>query len=149
MTRITYAFSAMLDGPRAYPRQAIRRLCRHMELCHHRSGAYTRPTTSGSRVTPEGSPENVRTFLIRPLLCCCNDAISIQEDPPTLDRDGGVFKYSRAFKEIIDSCLVKDPTKRWVYSLPLPTLFAKRRLDRLLRSSSRHLSLKVPSLNPI
>ncbi|KAF9481044.1 kinase-like protein [Pholiota conissans] len=38
---------------------------------------------------------------------------TVQEDPPTLNRDGGgVHKYSRAFKEVIDSCLVKDPAKR-------------------------------------
>ncbi|KAJ7081983.1 kinase-like domain-containing protein, partial [Mycena crocata] len=37
---------------------------------------------------------------------------TIQEAPPSLDRDGGTFKYSRAFKEIVDSCLVKDPSKR-------------------------------------
>ncbi|KAJ8462443.1 hypothetical protein ONZ45_g17931 [Pleurotus djamor] len=36
----------------------------------------------------------------------------IQEDPPVLNRDGGVHKYSRAFNEIISSCLVKDPTQR-------------------------------------
>ncbi|KAJ7456600.1 kinase-like domain-containing protein [Mycena latifolia] len=37
---------------------------------------------------------------------------TIQEAPPSLDREGGTFKYSRAFKEIVDSCLVKDPSKR-------------------------------------
>ncbi|KAH9487081.1 Serine/threonine-protein kinase fray2 [Psilocybe cubensis] len=37
---------------------------------------------------------------------------TIQEDSPTLDREGGVYKYSRAFKEVVDSCLVKDPSKR-------------------------------------
>ncbi|KAF8202941.1 STE/STE20/FRAY protein kinase [Pholiota molesta] len=37
---------------------------------------------------------------------------TVQEEPPTLNRDGGVHKYSRAFKEVIDSCLVKDPAKR-------------------------------------
>ncbi|KIM48340.1 hypothetical protein M413DRAFT_440065 [Hebeloma cylindrosporum] len=37
---------------------------------------------------------------------------TIQEDPPTLDREGGVYKYSRAFKEVVDSCLAKDPSKR-------------------------------------
>ncbi|KAJ7693660.1 kinase-like domain-containing protein [Mycena rosella] len=37
---------------------------------------------------------------------------TIQEAPPSLDRDRGTFKYSRAFKEIVDSCLVKDPSKR-------------------------------------
>ena len=41
---------------------------------------------------------------------------SIQEDPPTLDREGGVYKYSRAFKDVVDSCLVKDPSKRFVVS---------------------------------
>jgi len=148
MSRVADALSAMLDGPRAYSRQAIRRLCRYLELRNHGSGVDTRPTTSGSRVTPESTSKNVRTFLVD-LLCNCNDASSIQEDPPTLDREGGVFKYSRAFKEIIDSCLVKDPTKRWVYSLLLSALRAKRSLDRPLRSCSRHLSSKVPSLNPI
>ncbi|KAJ7770846.1 kinase-like domain-containing protein, partial [Mycena maculata] len=37
---------------------------------------------------------------------------TIQEAPPSLDREGGNYKYSRAFKEMIDSCLVKDPSKR-------------------------------------
>ncbi|KAJ6574708.1 kinase-like domain-containing protein [Mycena capillaripes] len=37
---------------------------------------------------------------------------TIQEAPPTLDREGGTYKYSRAFKELVDSCLVKDPSKR-------------------------------------
>ncbi|KAF8649843.1 hypothetical protein AX16_005606 [Volvariella volvacea WC 439] len=36
----------------------------------------------------------------------------IQEDPPTLDRTGGTYKYSKAFKEMVEACLVKDPTKR-------------------------------------
>lgn len=35
-----------------------------------------------------------------------------QDEPPTLDRQGGEQKYSRAFKEIVESCLVKDPAKR-------------------------------------
>lgn len=37
----------------------------------------------------------------------------IQEEPPTLNRDGGTFKYSRTFAEIIDWCLNKDPSKRY------------------------------------
>lgn len=37
---------------------------------------------------------------------------SIRDESPTLDREGGTFKYSRAFKEMIDSCLVKDPAER-------------------------------------
>lgn len=38
--------------------------------------------------------------------------LSIHDAPPTLDREGGTFKYSRAFKEMVDSCLVKEPSKR-------------------------------------
>ncbi|KAF4607002.1 hypothetical protein EYR38_001059 [Pleurotus pulmonarius] len=49
----------------------------------------------------------------------------IQEDPPTLDRDGGTFKYSRAFKEVIDSCLIKDPSKRPTAEQLLQTPFFK------------------------
>ncbi|KAF8480665.1 kinase-like domain-containing protein [Gautieria morchelliformis] len=37
---------------------------------------------------------------------------TIQDEPPSLDRKGGKFKYSKAFKEIIRSCLAKDPSKR-------------------------------------
>ncbi|KAG5648223.1 hypothetical protein DXG03_006180 [Asterophora parasitica] len=37
---------------------------------------------------------------------------TIQDAPPTLDREGGTYKYSRAFKEMVERCLVKDPTKR-------------------------------------
>ncbi|KAG5219499.1 Serine/threonine-protein kinase [Salix suchowensis] len=50
---------------------------------------------------------------------------SIQEDPPALDRDGGTFKYSRAFKEVIDSCLIKDPSKRPTAEQLLQTPFFK------------------------
>ncbi|KJA26120.1 hypothetical protein HYPSUDRAFT_52816 [Hypholoma sublateritium FD-334 SS-4] len=49
----------------------------------------------------------------------------IQEDPPTLNRDGGVHKYSRAFKEMVDSCLVKDPAKRPTAEELLQTPFFK------------------------
>ncbi|KAL0578013.1 hypothetical protein V5O48_003963 [Marasmius crinis-equi] len=36
----------------------------------------------------------------------------VQEDPPSLDREGGEHKYSKAFQEMVESCLVKDPSKR-------------------------------------
>lgn len=36
----------------------------------------------------------------------------VQGAPPTLDREGGVHKYSRTFKEIVERCLVKDPSLR-------------------------------------
>ncbi|ESK98214.1 ste ste20 fray protein kinase [Moniliophthora roreri MCA 2997] len=37
---------------------------------------------------------------------------TIQDAPPTLDREGGQHKYSKGFQEMIESCLVKDPSKR-------------------------------------
>ena len=36
------------------------------------------------------------------------------DDPPTLDREGGKFQYSRAMKDMIEACLQKDPDKRRV-----------------------------------
>lgn len=50
---------------------------------------------------------------------------TVQNEPPTLDREGGVFKYSKAFKEIIDSCLTKDPSKRPTAEQLLQTAFFK------------------------
>lgn len=50
---------------------------------------------------------------------------TIQEDSPTLDRDNGVHKYTRALKDIIDSCLVKDPSKRPTAEQLLQTPFFK------------------------
>ncbi|KAJ3003394.1 hypothetical protein HKX48_001780 [Thoreauomyces humboldtii] len=38
--------------------------------------------------------------------------LTLQNEPPTLDRDSTKFRYSRVFKEMIDTCLVKDPSKR-------------------------------------
>ncbi|KDQ13713.1 hypothetical protein BOTBODRAFT_366141 [Botryobasidium botryosum FD-172 SS1] len=37
---------------------------------------------------------------------------TLQDAPPSVDRGGGLHKYSRAFKEVIDSCLAKDPALR-------------------------------------
>ncbi|KAK4050270.1 hypothetical protein OIV83_003591 [Microbotryomycetes sp. JL201] len=37
---------------------------------------------------------------------------TLLEEPPTLDREGGRYKYSKAMKEMIESCLNKDPLKR-------------------------------------
>ncbi|CAJ0639306.1 8102_t:CDS:10 [Entrophospora sp. SA101] len=37
--------------------------------------------------------------------------MTLSSDPPTLARDETKHKYSKGFKEMIDSCLVKDPTK--------------------------------------
>ncbi|CAH1757954.1 3909_t:CDS:10 [Entrophospora sp. SA101] len=38
--------------------------------------------------------------------------VTLSNDPPTLERDSTKHKYSKSFKEMIDSCLQKDPTKR-------------------------------------
>ncbi|KAG8809163.1 hypothetical protein FRC17_003571 [Serendipita sp. 399] len=54
----------------------------------------------------------------------------LHNDAPTLDRKGGQHKYSQDFKEIVESCLVKDPTKRPTAAQLLETPFfqgAKRK----------------------
>lgn len=38
--------------------------------------------------------------------------LTLQNPPPTLDRDATFYKYSKAFKDMIDACLQKDPAKR-------------------------------------
>ncbi|KAF8592075.1 kinase-like protein [Ramaria rubella] len=50
---------------------------------------------------------------------------TIQDAPPILDREGGQFKYSKAFKEVIQSCLTKDPSERPTAESLLQTPFFK------------------------
>ncbi|CEG70591.1 Putative STE/STE20/FRAY protein kinase [Rhizopus microsporus] len=38
--------------------------------------------------------------------------MTLNQSPPTLNRDQTKYKYSRTFKEMIDYCLQKDPNKR-------------------------------------
>ncbi|KAJ3134881.1 hypothetical protein HK101_004293 [Irineochytrium annulatum] len=38
--------------------------------------------------------------------------LTLHNDPPTLDRDQTAHKYSKTFKDMIDTCLQKDPSKR-------------------------------------
>ncbi|KAI8642301.1 kinase-like domain-containing protein [Parasitella parasitica] len=38
--------------------------------------------------------------------------MTLSNEPPTLDRDSTIHKYSKSFKEMIDICLSKDPLKR-------------------------------------
>lgn len=38
--------------------------------------------------------------------------MTLSNDPPTLDRESTIHKYSKSFKEMIDMCLCKDPLKR-------------------------------------
>lgn len=37
--------------------------------------------------------------------------MTLQNDPPTLEREKTKYKYSKHFKDMIDLCLSKDPTK--------------------------------------
>ena len=39
--------------------------------------------------------------------------MTLQNEPPTLDRTARK-KFTKIFKEMIDSCLQKDPSKRYV-----------------------------------
>ncbi|CEP09111.1 hypothetical protein [Parasitella parasitica] len=38
--------------------------------------------------------------------------MTLSNEPPTLDRDSTLHKYSKLFKDMIDICLSKDPSKR-------------------------------------
>ena len=40
--------------------------------------------------------------------------MTLSNDPPTLHRETTKNKYSKAFKDMVDACLQKDPTKRYV-----------------------------------
>ena len=37
---------------------------------------------------------------------------TLQDEPPSLDRTGGVFKYSKVFDDFVRQYLQKDPGKR-------------------------------------
>ncbi|KAI0308016.1 kinase-like domain-containing protein [Multifurca ochricompacta] len=54
----------------------------------------------------------------------------VQAAPPTLDREGGVHKYSRAFKEVVERCLVKDPSLRPTAEQLLQTPFFRNAKKR-------------------
>ncbi|KAF9229542.1 kinase-like protein, partial [Gyrodon lividus] len=64
---------------------------------------------------PPRSRESAHTILLQ----------IVQGKPPTLDREGGVYHYSGAFKDIVDACLVKDPSKRPTAAELLQTSFFK------------------------
>ncbi|KXN83614.1 Serine/threonine-protein kinase fray2 [Leucoagaricus sp. SymC.cos] len=65
----------------------------------------------------------------------------IHDAPPTLDREGGTHKYSRAFKELIDSCLEKDPSKRPTAEqlLQLPFFKAAKKRSYLINTILKNL----------
>ncbi|KAJ7596624.1 kinase-like protein [Mycena floridula] len=68
-----------------------------------------------SQGRPPRSRESPQSVLLR----------TIQDAPPTLDREGGNHKYSKAFQEMVQSCLVKDPSKRPTAEQLLATPFFK------------------------
>lgn len=43
--------------------------------------------------------------------------LTLQNPSPTLTLQGDQAKYSKTFKKMIDSCLVKDPAKRYAFAL--------------------------------
>lgn len=61
---------------------------------------------------------------------------SLNEAPPAMDRESGLHKYSKAFEEMVSSCLAKDPAQRLVES-PSKTSITKFSSDRLPSSFSR------------
>jgi serine/threonine protein kinase len=75
----------------------------------------------------------------------------VQDDPPGLDREAGQYKYSRAFKEVVESCLVKDPSKRFAtenYSSVLVDLMHSNTVP-LPHNCSKHHSSKMLGKNHI
>ncbi|OCB91177.1 kinase-like protein [Sanghuangporus baumii] len=50
---------------------------------------------------------------------------TVQDAPPEFSRESGQFKFSKAFKEIVESCLLKDPARRPSAAELLETSFFK------------------------
>ncbi|KAF8326846.1 kinase-like domain-containing protein [Cantharellus anzutake] len=61
---------------------------------------------------------------------------TLQNASPTLDRSGGVHKYSRTLKEIVDRCLTKDPQLRPTTSelLEHPYFRSAKKKDYLVKT---------------
>ncbi|CAG8446522.1 4560_t:CDS:10 [Funneliformis caledonium] len=67
--------------------------------------------------------------------------VTLSNDPPTLDRESTKHKYSKTFKEMIDMCLQKEPTKRPSTEKLLNHPFFKpaKRKDFLVSKILQHL----------
>ncbi|KAL5495676.1 hypothetical protein ACEPAI_1139 [Sanghuangporus weigelae] len=50
---------------------------------------------------------------------------TVQDAPPEFARESGQYKFSKAFKEIVESCLLKDPARRPTAAELLETSFFK------------------------
>ncbi|KAI8972672.1 kinase-like domain-containing protein [Pilobolus umbonatus] len=62
--------------------------------------------------------------------------MTLSNDPPTLEREAGTHKFTKSFKDMIDICLVKDPSKRPTADKLLQHPFFKqaKRKDYLIKS---------------
>lgn len=70
--------------------------------------------------------------------------LTLQHDPPKLDRTRTKHKYSRQFQQMIEMCLIKDPTKRASTDKILEHAFFKQaKQKQYLRKS---ILDKLPSL---
>ncbi|CAG8503703.1 4649_t:CDS:10 [Diversispora eburnea] len=67
--------------------------------------------------------------------------VTLSNDPPTLDRDTTKHKYTKSFKEMIDLCLQKDPSKRPTAERLLTHAFFKqaKRKEFLVTKILHHL----------
>ncbi|KAI3654243.1 hypothetical protein MP228_000962 [Amoeboaphelidium protococcarum] len=67
--------------------------------------------------------------------------LTLNHDPPRLDRDGANHKYSKSFQQMIDACLVKDPRKRLSAKKLLEHAFFKqaKRKDYLVKTLLDHV----------
>ena len=83
----------------------------HLELRHHGAGACTRSRPIRQVSADEGGCDSIsksRADTQQVLL------MTLQNDPPTLDRSSTKRKFTKTFKDMIDCCLQKDPSKRFV-----------------------------------
>jgi serine/threonine protein kinase len=113
---------AVLDGSRGYTRKEIRLSSRYLVFRNHGARADPRSPSSISRGTSERLAQDVSarsSYLI--IIDLYN--FSVQDAPPMLDRTGGPYKYSRAFYDIVESCLIKDPARRPSAAQLLQTTF--------------------------
>lgn len=136
---------ALLDGAGAHLRETIRCGSGHLELWYHRNRAQPRSSPKVPGITTKGATSNVRFHVTQhQVLVLTTFDIRLQEDSPSLDRQGGTFKYSRAFKEMVDSCLAKDPSKRYVLCLTVsPCSSASTRLHAGLMIDAPPVFLSV------
>jgi serine/threonine protein kinase len=81
--------------------------------------------------------------------------MTLTGDPPTLNREACKHKYSRSFKDMIDSCLQKAPSKRSSSEKLLQHAFFKQArskedlielIDELPSASERSVTKNAPHL---